>query len=105
MLSFFKCHPPLKRTLASCEWGSKWIGPLRIGNELRLIGPTERLRLVLPLGQKGVGPLVHLGNEQCVKISANLQEGFRIANPRRHLGGLFGRKDHVESERIGVLED
>lgn len=36
MLGPFERHPPLKRSLASCEWGSKRIRPLRIGNELCL---------------------------------------------------------------------
>ena len=40
-----------------------------------------------------------------MKILANLQERFRVANTRWHLGGHFCGEGNVESERIGVLED
>lgn len=100
-----KCHPPLKRSLASREWGSKWIGSLCIGNELCLVSLPEGLGLLLPLGQKRVAPMAHLGNKQCMEVSANLHEGFRVANTWRHLGWHFGREGNVESERVGVLQD
>ena len=34
MLSTLECHPPLKWGLANCEWSSKWIGSLCVGDEL-----------------------------------------------------------------------
>ena len=54
-------HPPLKRSLASCEWGRKWIGPLCVGDQLRLVGLPKRFRLLLPFGQKSIAPMAHLG--------------------------------------------
>ena len=105
ILGPFERHPPLKRSLASCEGGRKWIGPLCVGDELRLVGLSERFRLLLPFGQKSIAPVVHLGDEQCMEVFANLQEGFRVADTRRHLGWCFGREGNVESERVGVLQD
>jgi hypothetical protein len=49
--------------------------------------------------------MVHLRDEQHMKIPTNLQKGFRVANLWWALGWLFGWKAHVESEGIGVLED
>ena len=85
MLGPFERHPPLKRSLTSCEWGRKWIGPLCVGDKLRLVGLPKRFRLLLPFGQKGIAPIAHLGDEQCMEVFANLQESFRVADTRWHL--------------------
>ena len=80
MLSPFERHPPLKRSLASCEWGRKWISPLCVGDTLRLVGLPKRFRLLLPFGQKSIAPMAHLGDKQCMEVFANLQESFRVAD-------------------------
>lgn len=105
MLGPFERHPSLKWRLASCEWVSKWIGPLRVGDELRLVSLPKRLRLLLPFDQKIVAPVAYLGDEQCMEVSANLQEGFRVADTRWHLERHFGGEGNVKSERVGVLQD
>ena len=105
MLSTLKCHPPLKWGLANCEWSSKWIGSLCVGDELCLVSLPECLRPFLPLCQKRVTPMAHLSDEQCMEVLANLQEGFWVANTRWHLGQLFGREGDVKCERVGVLQN
>lgn len=78
---------------------------MRLGDELRLVSLPKCLRLLLPFGQKRVAPVAHLGHEQHMEVSPNLQEGFRVANTRWHLGWHFGGEDNVESKRVGVLQD
>ena len=85
MLGPFECHPPLKRSLASCKWGRKWIGPWCVGDKLRLVGLPKRFRLLLPFGQKRIARMAHLGDEQCMEVFANLQESFRVADTKWHL--------------------
>lgn len=47
--------------------------------------------------------VAHLSDEQRMEVSANLQEGFWVADARWHLGRHFGREGDVECERVGVL--
>ena len=75
-----KHHPPLKQSLASCEWGRKWIGPFCIGGKLCLVGLPKCFRLLLPFGQKSIAPMAHLTTNVWRYLPTS-KEVFRLRIP------------------------